>query len=176
MIRFVLLLFISVNAFASIESKAFGDIEVKIIKDDGNYLQAAQVFYKDRLLWDGGCEHYWGCQIYILNHQEPEIKYFDGAPTRHSKHISELDIENLKPFKYYNQGPHIGFLIATYGASAKSTSETIVNISMKDGYVMERYTATHLDSWSPYSYFDLNDGIVSTPYEYKSWVAEYLQP
>ena len=60
MIRFVLLLLISFNAFASIESKAFGDIEVKIIKDNGNYLQAAQVFYKDRLLWDGGCEHYWG--------------------------------------------------------------------------------------------------------------------
>jgi len=41
---------------------------------------------------------------------------------------------------------------------------------------MEQYTATHLDSWSPYSYFDSNDGIVATPYEYKSWVAEYLQP
>ena len=77
MIRFVLLLFISIKAFASVEGKTFGDIEVKIIKDDGSYLQAAQVFYKDRLLWDGGCEHYLGCQIYILNHQEPEKKYFD---------------------------------------------------------------------------------------------------
>jgi len=175
MIRLALLLILSVNTFASIESKTFDDIEVKIIKDDGSYLQAAQVFYKDRLLWDGGCEHYWGCQIYILNHQKPDIKYFDGAP-QESKDISELDIANLQPFEYYNQGPHIGFLIATYGATAKSTSETIVKISMKDGYVMEQYKATHLDSWSPYSYFDTNDGIVATPYEYKSWVAEYLQP
>jgi len=46
MIRLALLLILSVNTFASIESKTFDDIEVKIIKDDGSYLQAAQVFYQ----------------------------------------------------------------------------------------------------------------------------------